>query len=46
MLLLIQIMQQHYGVGKLIGSDGLKLKELRVGGFYSQSGLICSFFYQ
>ena len=34
------------GIGKLMGSGSLRLKGLGVGGFYSQSGLIRSFFYQ
>ena len=34
------------GIGKLMSSGSLRLKGLGVGGFYSQSGLIRSFFYQ
>ena len=34
------------GIGKLMDSGSLRLKGLRVGGFYSKSGLIRSFFYQ
>ena len=34
------------GVGKLMSSGSLRLKGPGVGGFYSQSGLIRSFFYQ
>ena len=34
------------GVGKLMSSGSLRLKGLGVGGFYSPSGLIRSFFYQ
>ena len=34
------------GVGKLMSSGSLRLKGLGVGGFYSESGLIRSFFYQ
>ena len=34
------------GIGKLMDSGSLRLKGLGVGGFYSKSGLIRSFFYQ
>ena len=34
------------GMGKLMSSGSLRLKGFGVGGFYSQSGLIRSFFYQ
>ena len=42
----IALWNKYNGIGKLMSSGSLRLKGLRVGGFYSQSGLIRSFFYQ
>ena len=42
----VALWNKSNGVGKLMSSGSLRLKGTGVGGFYSKSGLIRSFFYQ
>ena len=42
----LELWNNSNGMGKLMSSGSLKLKGVGVGGFYSMSGLIRSFFYQ
>lgn len=42
----LELWNNSNGMGKLMSSGSLRLKGAGVGGFYSLSGLIRSFFYQ
>ena len=42
----IELWKNSNGIGKVMSSGSLRLKGAGVGGFYSPSGLIRSFFYQ